>query len=169
MSEPQTIGDYDDGAPAPRTWLIGEHNPYQARDAPEEELNHFALYPAPDASAGARLCRVLGLPPAEYLRRFERRNLLRELPWSAPRARAAADAVLAEMPERDRLVLLGRRVADAFGAPFDVDPRAALPVERWRGHLVLVLPHPSGRSHLWNDRALPERVRAALAALEAAP
>lgn len=146
-----------------RVWLVGEHNPVSS------DPRH-ALYPAPPGCAGARLCDVLELTVAEYLRRFERRNLLDTAKWSAPRARAAADALLAAHPALDRLVLLGARVAAAFGVDFRTnlcEPRfmqVGSAVLRGRG--VLVVPHPSGLSREWNDRTMAPRVRAAFKRLE---
>jgi hypothetical protein len=154
-----------------RVFLVGEHNPYQ--DGQDEATRKkFALYPAPDRSSGARLCRVLGLGRAEYLRRFERRNLLAALPWSAPLAREAAHRVLGELEDSDSIILLGAKVAAAFDVPFAVGP-AELPtryIHFVRGGVVyawscIVLPHPSGLSRSWNDPTMPERVRSAVGAL----
>lgn len=50
-----------------------------------------------------------------------------------------------------RVVLLGRSVASLFGL-------AAVPWFEWRGRFVVV-PHPSGISHWWNDPANVERAR----------
>lgn len=149
-----------------RTFLIGEHNPYQDGQS-EADRRKFALYPAPDRSAGARLCRVLGLPRAEYLRRFERRNLLAALPWSAPAARAAARRILdGDVALGDGLILLGAKVAAAFLVDFKIGPEPFRPqtisIVSSRTIDCLVLPHPSGRSHLWNDPSMQERVRLAV-------
>lgn len=117
--------------------LVGEHNPYGPDDA-------FALYPEPEHSAGGRLCRlVLGMEPREYLRSFDRANLLHAARWSAPRAREEARRILAT--GRRRLVLLGARVAAAFGL------ESAQFQRRHAGGVVLVaIPHPSGRCRAWN-------------------
>lgn len=131
-----------------RVWLVGEHNPLSA------DPRH-ALYPRPPGCAGARLAKVLGLSEEAYLSAFERRNLLpHDAPrWSAALARDAAKALLGETSTGDRLVLLGARVAAAFGLLF----RESLfrPAVRPVGlagapRAVLVLPHPSGRSREWN-------------------
>ena len=125
-----------------RPLLVGESNPYGSGAA-------FALFPRPERSAGGRLCRVvLGMREVDYLARFDRCNLLGPLPagkWDRELARAAARDVLIERPNR-RLILLGARVAAAFGMefrPFEVEPR--------RGWAALMLPHPSGRCRIWND------------------
>jgi hypothetical protein len=101
-----------------KVWLIGESNPYQTPESDPE--HHFALYPDPPNSAGGRLCRALKLPDAEYLKRYQRRNLLHTVKWSVPAARRAAATILGAVAERDAVVLLGAKVAAAFGVPFDV-------------------------------------------------
>lgn len=149
-----------------KSYLVGEHNPYQDGQS-EEDRRKYALYPAPDWSAGARLCHVLGLGRADYLRRFERRDLLAALPWSVPAARKAARGILKGCGEGDRLILLGAKVAQAFSVNFDMNaPFAAQRVQVVGPlpHDCLVLPHPSGRSPAWNDPTMPARVRAAVAA-----
>jgi hypothetical protein len=140
-------------------WLIGEQNPYGAN--PEH-----ALYPLPEHAAGARLARVLGLQKTEYLRAFVRKNLLTSDRWSVPDARAAARAILGEQPEQDRLVLLGARVATAFGVAFRdrlCQPPAKLllgtPDLFQRARMVVVIPHPSGLSREWNTPGIQDRVR----------
>lgn len=140
----------------PVTWLVGEHNPYGSDPS-------MALYPLPENAAGDRLCRkVLGMTHYEYLQKFERRNLLqtRDGRWSAPLAREAAQKVLREANGAP-LVLLGARVAAAFGLP-------SLPfiVRRQLPSPILVLPHPSGRCRVWNDARNFERARACLRELE---
>lgn len=145
-----------------RIWLVGEHNPYSADP-------RLALFPAPAQSAGARLCAMLGMGRAEYLKEFERRNLMPHevAGWSAPAARLRADEVLRAHPIGDGLVLLGARVSAAFGADF----RSMLFRPRFvqvgagdvlRGLNVLVLPHPSGRSREWNRPEAAALLRGAM-------
>jgi hypothetical protein len=104
---------------------------------------------------------MCGLPLDAFLARFERVNLLPAFPGKAgkgdrfPRA-AARQAALALLPalQGRRAVLLGGRVAAAFGLP-----RAPLLV--WQplaGGEVAVAPHPSGINRWWND---PRNVRRA--------
>ncbi len=148
--------------PSPRVWLIGEQNPYGSDPK-------YALYPLPPRAAGGRLARALNLDDRSYLRAFERRNLLSDPKWSVPGARAAADVLLREHPPHDRLVLLGARVAAAFGLFFrdHICEVAALPVGTCppQERTVLVLPHPSGLSREWNAAGMGDRVRAAMAKL----
>jgi hypothetical protein len=143
---------------APLVWLIGEQNPYGADPK-------YALFPLPPHAAGGRLMRVLGMQTTDYLRAFVRRNLLTADKWSVPAARAAANALLFEHPPQDKLVLLGARVAAAFGLPFRDHlcqvRRALVGATRQERHLVVV-PHPSGLSREWNDPEAVPRVKAAV-------
>ena len=142
--------------PERRTWLIGENNPYSA------DPRH-ALYPHPPGSAGARLCSILGMRERDYLLAFARRNLLSQPKWSVPAARKAAHAVLALCGEGDRLVLLGARVAAAFGYPFAILAEHDGLGAHDATLRVLLLPHPSGLSRAWNEPGMVERVREAVA------
>lgn len=135
-----------------RPLIVGESNPYGSDP-------RFALWPDPPGCAGERLCRlVLGLDPEEYLRRFDRQNLFIGRGWSTPAARTAAALVVAS--GRQRLVLLGRKVQDAFGvnlAPCGVG---------WIGGVAYAaLPHPSGRCRAWNEPGAFERARTAVTKL----
>lgn len=133
-----------------RVWLIGEQNPYSSDPK-------FALYPLPKGAAGARLMRALDLDPHSYLALFERRNLLGSERWSAPAAREAAARIGGKLQEGDCAVLLGAKVAAAFGYPYDAH---LLPYRDERlGVSLLVVPHPSGRSRAWNDPSVAPRVR----------
>lgn len=130
--------------------LVGEHNPYGSAPG-------FELYPAPQRSAGYRLCCViLGYPRREYLETFDRCNLVVAPKWSAPAAREAATKL-----KHDRRVLLGAKVAAAHGVPFT--PFEAVKGEGWRG---VVLPHPSGRCRLWEEAGAYGRAREAVATLK---
>lgn len=142
----------------PKVWLIGENNPY----GPDPR---FALYPLPERSAGGRLCHViLGMQRTDYLRAFERANLLSQSRWSAPAARNAAMA-LRERVGDGRVILFGAKVHDAWCWH-------ARPGRKWVPFSyvengVLALPHPSGLCRLWNEPGAIERARAAV--LELAP
>jgi hypothetical protein len=50
--------------------------------------------------------------------------------------------ILSEEPKK--LVLLGKKVCDAFKVRFD-------PYSRSSGNSVLILPHPSGLNRMWQD------------------
>lgn len=143
-------------APVARPLIVGESNPYQGDP-------RFALYPTPRGSAGDRLCRlVMGLEPSEYLTRFDRVNLCPEL-WSRREARQHAEAIAAE--GRAVLVLLGARVAEAFGA----QPRAPFSVRTVGASRAVLLPHPSGRARTWNQPGAFERARSLLREVGALP
>jgi hypothetical protein len=145
-----------------KVWLVGEHNPYGSSP-------YFALYPSPPGCAGWRLCKILGMAEDEYIEAFERRNLLSQERWSVPVARKAAADLRRELREDgDALVLLGARVARAFG--YDFTPGVVYarqhtnqgPVVEYD---VLVTPHPSGLSRQWNDPTMRATVRDAVRAL----
>lgn len=144
------------GTAVHKTLLVGESNPYGSDPA-------FALYPAPDGCAGHRLAtKVLGLSRAQYLERYDRANLVADGRWSVPAARVAAAAIRAS--GRERLVLLGRRVAKAFGV--DAPPFTVVRLFRG-GSRAAVIPHPSGLCRAWNEPGAFERARAVVAELEA--
>lgn len=125
--------------------LVGEVNPYQ-----QAEAAYYALYPYPERSAGGRFCRViLGLEPRPYLRAYARHNLCSGK-WSAPAARKRAAELLREYAEPLPIVLLGARVQEAFGQPFQPFTR--------EGRFVR-LQHPSGLSRLWSEPDAFERAR----------
>lgn len=148
--------------------LLGMNNPLS--DDP-----HYDLYPYPDGSAGHRLWQLMpeGMTRGEYLRAFDRRNLLRAREWSAPAARRAAAALLPELHGRV-VVVLGTEVRAALGLP------KVLPLTRQEARLPLgaagdrvvrfewvALPHPSGRNYWYNDDANREAARALLSELVA--
>jgi hypothetical protein len=135
----------------PRPILVGEHNPLSA----DRRLD---LYPDPPGSSGHRLChRILGLSPAEYLRRYELRNLCGPEGWSLERA-IEAMMVLIQHAGQVPLVLLGRRVALAFARVYgcqlaDCPPLSILPITSILGQPrgpVIFLPNPSGMSRTWS-------------------
>jgi hypothetical protein len=106
----------------------------------------------------------MGLRPETYITAFGRANLLAEPRWSAPAARAAAER-LAEHHPGTPLVLLGARVAAAFGFPYAPAPRSTT----WTGddpsinyRIVIVLPHPSGRCRAWSNPAVVSEARRVL-------
>jgi hypothetical protein len=128
---------------------VGEANPYGGD--PE-----YALWPAPRGCAGDRLCRlVLQMGEEEYLDRFERVNLC-PTAWSI---RAARDRASQLLESRDSaVVLLGARVCDAFRVafrPFSLTQSPSRPT-------LVVLPHPSGLSRLWNEPGAYARARQVL-------
>lgn len=125
-----------------RPLLVGESNPYSDNPA-------HALMPSPAGSAGARLADHLGLPPHVYLAMFDRVNLLpSRARWSAGWARQCAAGVRAVYHDAKVVLLLGARVAAAFG----LEDLRVWHSRVVRGVRYYRLPHPSGRSRVWNDR-----------------
>ena len=139
-----------------RPLIVGEHNPVSA------DPRH-ALYPEPAGCAGHRLCvKVMGLRPRTYLRVFERTNLLSAAAWRTGEARVAAERITADCAEGRVIVLLGVRVAAAFGLPpYQRRAQSVLLVAEPRV-VVVALPHPSGRNRIWNAPGAVETARALL-------
>jgi len=125
--------------------LVGESNPYSSDD-------EDALLPWPRGATGDRLRRILALSDKEYLATFDRANLLPTPRWSKTRA-----AVKVSQLHHVKRVLLGARVASAHGLPY-------VPFHEFfrEGYRLLVLPHPSGRCRIWNDRSAAGKARAAV-------
>ena len=108
---------------------------------------------------GAKIAALAGLTVDEFADRFERANLLDAYPgkldgskgtlWDPISAKKRADEIVGERFGASRyVVLLGRRVATAFGVGrVDyMEETAAI-----RGAAVVVLPHPSGINRWYND------------------
>lgn len=113
--------------------LVGEANPYGGDPS-------YALYPAPEGSAGGRLCSlIMGLRIRTYRNLFARANLCPHR-WSV---RVARDRAAEIRFWNGPIVLLGRKVSDAFGVPYE-------PFGIFGEGKFLVLPHPSGRNLFWN-------------------
>lgn len=82
------------------------------------------LPPLPTSCAGGRLAELAGLTPKEYLRTFDRTNLLQFFPgrnmcsdkFPKPAAEIGAGAMKPLLGGRT-VILLGRKVAEAFGYP----------------------------------------------------
>lgn len=120
---------------------------------------------------GDRLAQAMGLRDhAELAERFTLLNVLDYFPGREKRGKGAAFPMEEARPEARRIlaetdgpmVLLGQRVAAAFGMP-------SAPYLVWlthQGRDVCVVPHPSGINRWWNDernRRVAERFLAGLA------
>lgn len=113
-----------------------------------------ALFPSPSGCTGWRLWRMLhertGASKTQYLRAFDRRNLLNRRTWQTTDARSAACRFLTQdcgrIPAGTTIVVLGAETARALGldAPL-VDPTGDMSLT-WRR-----LPHPSGRNLWFNN------------------
>lgn len=122
------------------------------------------LFPVPKTSASGRLQAMMGLTRGEYLKSFDRMNLLPYFPGKHKRddkfpmtpAKLAAQVIKPLLAGRT-VILVGRNVADAF--QFDTEffdwvewpVRRRCVVSRDNGIArVAVVPHPSGRNHWYN-------------------
>lgn len=127
----------------PRPCIVGYNNP---RSADPEQ----ALYPHDRGAAGHRLWRMVhaacGVPVAAWLAGTRRVNLVDDtvLPSGHQELASDAAAVLVDMVAAPCYVLLGADVARAFG-------HRAEPFV-WDGSCIMI-PHPSGRNHFYNDTA----------------
>jgi uracil DNA glycosylase superfamily protein len=138
------------------------------------------MAPALEGRAGRRLARLMGVSEEIYLRITDRVNLLPrwtgardDTPWPAAQARRAAVRMIRSqlLDQRAGVVLLGRRVAAAFGVEPDLpwatpafvrpaldrDLRACQDLGLLTSWIVAlerayVMPHPSGASRWWNSR-----------------
>jgi hypothetical protein len=151
--------------------LVGESNPYRAEE-------RFALYPWPPNCAGHRLQeRVMGVSVHDYFHHYRRVNLCAG-PWDSREAEKSCVAILCGKPvPAPVVVLLGKRVAEAFGVGMRVFPvhpsdvagstRLAtfcttllrLRIPEPRTVKVVCLPHPSGLARPWNEPGAFERAR----------
>lgn len=112
--------------------------------------------------AWTRLARLIGLTPDEFWRRVKLHNLLRAWPGKQGKgdrfplaaARRAAERL---RPQSGRVIFAGARVCKSFFIPY-----IPLATFEWRhGTRVgtaVIIPHPSGVNHWYND----ERNRRAL-------
>lgn len=132
---------------APRVLFVGELNPYG-------DDERFALWDEPAGASGDRLRRILGLSPASY--RAQARANLCAGQWRRLYAMARAAELRAAHPAPFPIVLLGRKVAAAFGLG-EVPPFSRT-AER-----VFLLPHPSGLCQEWNQPSAVDRARRLLA------
>lgn len=143
-----------------KTILLGMNNPY-GKDP------KYALFPAPEGSAGHRLWSMLHefytTPRGVYLAGFDRRNLIGDRIWSGSAAREAADQLIEELvqppgTERARVVVvLGKMVWGALAW----NGRLAPSPEWFSRHEMVaswwLIPHPSGRNSLYNEIAARRR------------
>lgn len=100
----------------------------------------------------------MGLHPKTFALSFDRTNLFRTPPevWSEKDARIAAGSI----PVGSRVVLLlGRRVHQAFGLAVFEDVPEPFWEEQYGTTRFLLLPHPSGINRDWNDVTLVPRLR----------
>lgn len=138
-----------------------DRRPYLVGESPSSSGDRYWRFPLSGAPARV-LCSAAGIPPdgagkdpADWTWALYERYICVNVierwrdasPWSAPRAREAAEE-RAEMIRRGPgvAVLLGRRVGEAFGARGEFFEWTELD-----GLAAVVIPHPSGRNLLWNN------------------
>lgn len=135
---------------SPHPILVGLFNPYS-------QLSADALAPIPPTSSGARIRDMLAKVHPRYGDHyrviFERHNLARSS-IEIDRRDVLADRAsrLLEMSPSDcTIVLLGEQVREAFGTalrrPID---KTFIHPQRCGPYTFRVIPHPSGRSTLYN-------------------
>jgi hypothetical protein len=142
--------DAPDAAPDRRPVLLGMNNPLS--DDPS-----YALFPAPQSATGYRIFEMLQSTGAiqfrqEYIRGFDRRNVLDSVVWDAKQARQSGPRLWATLGGRT-VCLLGREVVASVGlsaveplAWQQPDPyRTGQQPARW-----CYIPHPSGLNRWYN-------------------
>lgn len=111
--------------------------------------------------AGKRLFEMSGMPEEVYLKRFIRLNLVDSVQWDSEKAKAGAGRFLRSLERGRIVVVLGKQVALALGVGltnfFD-----DMEVKTRR---FILIPHPSGRCRLYNDKKTVAKVRKLLASL----
>ena len=126
--------------------------PYVIGEAPGRRNGGLPL-----EGARRRIGALIGLTAEDMAEMFHWENLLDAWPGYGPNggskfpmsdARARASYLFYEKHREHPFILLGKRVAAAFGVPTNQ------PWFVWRAD-VAVCPHPSGLSRWWND---PENV-----------
>lgn len=134
------------------------------------------LFPVPRTSAGGKLQQLTGLTRGQYLKTFDRVNLLPYFPgrttarddtFPMTPAKLAAQVTMPLLSGRT-VVLVGRNVANAFRlgdldfhAWKDIRVKRACLVQRDRGTArIAVVPHPSGRNHWYNKEANRQEAKA---------
>lgn len=122
-------------------------------ESPGRAHPRFPLFPS-HGNSGDRLARALDMTMDEFLGVFDRVNLLPNGPWLPRVAEAYAANLAACLLRRRDVVLLGRRVATAFGS--GGSEYLVWTESSWGGRHVVV-PHPSGR--WYNDEINLARVR----------
>lgn len=125
------------------------------------------LPPLPRSGAGGRLAELAGLSAQDYLRLFDRTNLLHTFPgrwkrddkWPRRDAEIAAAAMKPLLGGRS-VILVGRNVAEAFGYPAQhLDFHQWFSDGSW-GFEVAVVPHTSGRNHWYRKPGHEDQARA---------
>jgi hypothetical protein len=123
--------------------LLGMNNPVSS--APQH-----ALYPHPPGCTGWNLWnmlqeRVPGLAKTQYLRAFDRRNLVDGKKWNRAQARERGEQLKSQLVGRE-IVTLGEDVRRVLGLESRLIEPQTMYGATWR-----CIPHPSGRNLWYND------------------
>lgn len=120
--------------------------------------------PALEGLVGRRLAKMMELPYEEYLETVDRRNIFESpdagVPWESRKALIRAMQMMSVFPHNGRIVILGKRAAQAFRIA-QFDPYHFVSAVRiWSGDTLWMahVPHPSGRNRLLNDPKERERM-----------
>lgn len=118
------------------------------------------LFPHPKNSSGGRLWAMSGVPIGIYLGRLARTNLLSEFreDWDRREAAERAKVLVEQQPNGRRVVVLGKRVGEAFGFRRFFEVLADEP----RHVSYTCIPHPSARNLEYRDVAKRVGARIAL-------
>lgn len=123
--------------------LIGMNNPASPVDPT------VALFPAPSGCTGHRLWKMLneltGAHKADYLRAFDRRNLLSKRVWD-PMLAAIESKNLWDSLKGRTVLVLGNSPCQVLHLPTET----RLLWNNYRGVRWCLVPHPSGRNHWYN-------------------
>lgn len=123
-------------------------------EAPGENTSRwFPMFPYPATSAGGRLLKFSAMSAADYLRTFHRVNLMADFSKKWNEEQAITNAVRLRLTYRGHpMILLGMRVMEAFGLLQRLTLEGRFGVwDRGEHGWLVGLPHPSGRSHAYND------------------
>lgn len=127
-----------------RPILLAMVNPYS--DDPK-----FALWPDPPGCSGWRMWKMVadacGMSMGEYVRLFDRRNLLTGKKWDVLRANRMGGQFLCSLAAGSSVVVFGRQTWTALNL-VHVEPGGAVQA---RDSTLYFAPHPSGRSRYYND------------------
>lgn len=142
--------------PSARVLVVGEVNPFGANP-------RLALFPRPRQSSGGRLRTIMGLGEADYFLHLDRANLCDGwwLDWKAAEQISRLMMSIVRPGTPTAVVLLGRRVSDAFGSGLSPAMIGIPPFWVHYRHdvTVVTLPHPSGRCRAWNNPGMAEKAR----------
>lgn len=110
------------------------------------------LFPYPKNSAGGRLLSWSRITPGQYLGRLLRCNLFvtPRPDWDEILAHELANDIMRAATPELRIVLLGKRVAEAFEVyrVFEMQKRTR---DDGQHYFICAIPHPSGRNLVYNE------------------